>query len=536
MINNYRKINRVAADRALAEEEETMQQDEEQPQEPDQAGAAVQNLGGGGNAGTGQGMQLTTSMPMFNGTDKIQITYEHRHGYNFRNGGSGAWKNWIFDPTAANSSPAYRYIWTDYLAIPSHMLGFYMTPFELYDFLNPRYRTWRIKNCGFRIESIQVKPNTQIGGTDLKWQNINPPAPLMGVPMVNGRNYPYWMMYEQDNYGPGAEDTDPECPTGLQFANEVNRPPYRMGFAYEAVKPAGSDTIPAQQSFTANDTPYSQRDLMYKAAPEWVGYTHQCKPWRGAHQSCAFPTQNYKNANGVFAIYDAGTHQTGIAALQSSPGESVSKTDVRSHANGTPINAIIDYDSVTTPVFNLQHFPVGPLHNGYYHEIWGNDETQDGRDGHNMPFMIRTEDIPNPDGEVADYTVTIYFKSFITVEYSMSHLGGFNSPSTANPMAHHFRGKGGFSANAKFRHQFQSPTNQNPHWHGFGNLRWIGNLAGGASWAEISGNHLALSEFIFDSNFATVDESGKLQYNGPTTRSRKRAENNDDANNVKRKK
>lgn len=454
MINKYRKINRTEKDMANNEVEEM---DEENNEEE------AQTLGGSGsNAGTGQGMQLSSPMVKIRPNNKVTITYTQRHVYNFRNGEGGKWQQRTETLRTGTNKGGFvntHAIWTDYLCIPSHVLGFYLSPFELSDLVNPRYRTWTIHNADFEIKAVLVKPNTQIGGSDLKWQNINSPTPLMMVPKMGGVRYPYWAMGSQPNFGPGAGDTDPDIiGRGFDFAHLDALPAYRMGFGYEAWDPyiaPDPPTSTANQLFPSQTRQaFALRDLDIRPASEWTGYKHHNQVWPGSNQMLTdceliFNTED-PSGNTSFSLIYPPTHQVGLGLMRATDRRTTCKADIRQKYFGAPVQHFHAGTSTTalSRRVTLQNFPVGGLWNGQYHQNFGPNNTMDGRDQHNMPFCIRTEDIVNPDGVVADYTVQMYIDSHCTITYDMEVAGGYQiyTPSLAEARhGHHMYGKSGWS-------------------------------------------------------------------------------------------
>lgn len=455
MINRYHLRNKVARANEMQDDDVQVVEDEQM----DDTEEAAPNAMGGGNPGTGQGMQLTKHMGAFHSTRDVVITYRQRHQYQFRNGGSGIWQN--VNIAGNTTAPGVWYItmnyqWTDFHAIPSHIIGFYMTPQEMYDFVNPRHRTFEILSAGFDIKSVQVHPNTQIGGTDLRWQNINPPAPLLGVPHVNGKDYPYYALGSQPSYGPGAEDVAPNPVEVINFSFGGRQTALRLGVGYEQFE--NTDLV----HFSRNT--YSHRDIEYRPAPEWVGYRHKQRVWRGKNQNLAGITIANRGATFAGLTYHEPTHQTGVGYINvpSTDQECMTKADVRSKADAAPINDIRSKTNRTMPTsYDIGMWPVGPMPNNFYHQNFGPDSTMDGRDGSNMPFRIRTEDIANPDNNPADYTITMYLDTEMKVKYSLDHIGGqypyqiesssqtdpFGPPNVMLRKAHHMYGNGGWSHN-----------------------------------------------------------------------------------------
>lgn len=467
MVNQYRLRNKVAerreANQAMAGDDEVEVMEDETQDDSAAAGNDIQGMAGG-NPGTGQGMQLTQHLGAFNSDRSVTITYRQRHQFRLRNGEPGTWKtfNLIPEQTGNAYTLNLKYQWTDFQAIPTHIIGFYMTPQEQWDMINPRHRTWEILKAGWTIKHVAVYPNTQVGGTDLRWQNINPPAPLLGTPMTAGIDYPYYVMGQQPSYGPGAGDTDPNAFQHIVFSYGSPTAPLRWGVGYEV------HNTDEELMFNQDNVAYLNRDIMYKPAPEWVGYHYEQPTWKGKHQNFMGISINNNNALWSGLVMHEPTHQSGLGytSIPSANvnGEHVVKADVRSKSSGCPINDIRTNRSREYPGTNdIQAWPVGPMPNNYYHSNYGPDATMNGRDGSNLPFRVKMDDIPNPDGKVTDYTISMYIDTEMTVRYDLYHLGGtykydrndfvnevyppFGSINNVIKRGHHMYGQGGFSHN-----------------------------------------------------------------------------------------
>lgn len=446
MINNYKKINKVAASSGN-DQEERMDEDEQQEEQ-----RAV-GIRSGGSPGSGATVQ--NQSPLFPALSQksVVMTYSNRSCFRTRNFTSTPWTS---AANTTNDSVTRWAINSDYVAIPSHTLGMYMTGYELHDLVYDRFRTWCIKEASFEIEGIQVFQNTQLGGTDLRWGTFLGVDPQIYIPRCNGKMWPSWWMREAPA-GPGGADTFPGTVyagrTHQQNAKNDIAPMAAMSFMYigdvhlgATVHDGGSGNVGAAgQAFGLRDT-----DIM--AVTNLKGYRHSHMVWPGCLPNMGQVIRRNQHASSNTTHYNGNTHEM----LRGTFTPNSFRTSVEHKRQSAPKGVWSHDNAGLNParLDLLKNIPVGSLWNHSMHTITGKDGTMIPGESDNMPFMFRLQDINDPDNKPQDYTVVIFVRSNLVIEYNTDHIGGNNVPAgdgtgaaiLANfgKYAHSMYGKGGF--------------------------------------------------------------------------------------------
>lgn len=394
---------------------------------------------GGGGEGKGTAIQDGMSILRHIPVKSVTICYEHRQIWKMRNRLAGEWIN---TPLAGGTSVvanqlAYRSIMTDEHVIPSHTLGFYLTPYEMMDFYHPRWRTFKLHDAGFQIEQVQVLPNVLQGTTDLRYAaplGINPYGYVRGPA---SREYPLWNIVPDDQDGsvPGNRTFFAQQLAGFEDnagrAKEDGGNAYALQLGYVTRYGASGDGFPPTQTtlvqFSGTKNYRLNRDWDIRPVTNFAGYTHKTPTWS---KSIPMPRANKEDTFAFGQVtYNNMTHVAGGSTQKfendsNQYGRSGQLSDVRGMAASYAERNFMTQDM-------MNHFPVGPMWNSALTQGNSNDGLPGQQAGKMMPFCMKMQNVPSPDGQLYDYTTTITLRSKICCTFDLDHTGG-NSISVPN--------------------------------------------------------------------------------------------------------
>lgn len=426
-----------AADSNVMQEEEVRADEEEGGDEEMQ-----QMSGGSGAAGSGSAMQsMTPIMPRIPVNNKAVMTFRHRQKFYMRNFESGSWQKIPVTPVNGTQRGYFYSLNSDFLVIPNHLHMFYCTAHELDFWGNPMNTSVKYHKAGFTITGVKVRPNVQVGGTDLRWASNQNNVPDVIFPPGKDIMYPYWQLNNAARIGPGGGTaapvfTDEDLQTNIQGAKEDGGWCSRMELG----------TMSSQVSSSPITNPYGLnglwllKDTTVEPVTNLVGKSvgfptwqmkHRPMDWgRGSLGNSVLGTPNtsfgYVTGRGYVDLTANGNQQqvildnrSGRIAVNKSvrgAGGRAIQVDVRQMRGQGTANAYLDN-------IGLAHFPIGPLMNSFYDECPTGATRGIHGDKGGIPFMMKLDDIPNPDEKVEDYTITLFLESELVVEFGTENLG-----------------------------------------------------------------------------------------------------------------
>lgn len=384
----------------------------------------------------------------------ITIPYRHRQEFRMRNRLAGEWQDGKLwgSGTINPQQHILRYLITDEHCLPSHVLGFYMTKYEIGDLYNPRYRTWNIKKAGFSIEQVQVLPNTLVGTTDLKYAAPLGIQPLAYLPAAHSREYPLWQLNKDDQTATVPNFNPRDGYDGLvnmARAKEDRGNALALMRGYVTRYGAGNVRPECEVQFQGGFNYRLKRDWDIIPITNLYGHYHSNNCWNQSFP--IIPPADNPQSTYDKLYYNFGTHNTSARIKQMGAQADNYATGIVSDTRGTVV-----FNAPAMPLLQtneLMMMPVGPMYNGHLKssDSLGNPRVTQ---GHNMPFCVAMQNIPDPDGKPFDYTTTFTIESELIVEYDLDHTGGNGEgvflvddyqiyPRVLYGQAHHAYGDGG---------------------------------------------------------------------------------------------
>lgn len=478
---------------------------------------------GGGGVGKGTAIQDGVSFMRHIPLRKHTFIYEHRQEWKMRNRIATPWT--VQNLITAGTDPvqpaiSLRNIITDEHCIPSHVMDFYMTRYEMLDFRNPRWRTFQIHEAGFEIEHVQVVPNVVQGGTDLRYaapMGINPLAYCSGT---KSREFPFYMLQVDPQTGVPPQVTDPITTQLPGFADNIARSKEDSANAYAIQRgyflmannasgtTVGLSTIP---QFEGTYNYRLKRDWDIMPVTDLVGYKHMNKTWTSSFPMPA--SQQIGNLVHNFA-YNEGVHDISTNLLARPTSTDTGNVYRRAGAFAD----VRDRPSAPDRIFMTDNvlgmFPVGPLWNNVYKQVSSANGSVIPGKGDNMPWCFAQQNVLDPEGLPFDYTTRMTLVSKLVITYDTDHTAGNSNAnaSVLNPgttfawpsydgVAHHFYGQGALSGILNINDQNLAQGAKSPVFNNY--LKMFGtnvdlNLSNSVGNANIRNNMLNQTEVVRD--------------------------------------
>lgn len=377
--------------------------DNQEMMEDEQGDLVIQKAGGMGSGGAGNGGVQSHAIIRHLRDKKLVFIMEHRHIYQFRNRQSEIWAH----TAAATNAQGYSSIASDYDAVATHLIGFYMDMYDLQKIQNPAFRAIYIKKAEWEIENVQVLQNTLLGGTDLHYANYNGIDPFVYMPQDKQVAYPYHRWDETTRNGVHSV---------LSTAKYQPTKPFAVTFGLIDSGQSSNNTY-LGNNISSNRRIWPLKYLDYRSATTLEGYGTECATWDfgiNLNDHCV-------KFNETLQSYNAASHMptTGVKINYSDRENLLDVVpDVRDQYGAAPpqVARFAETDSEYAAAYRkFLTYPVGPTYGTTYKGHCSGPSPYIGQGG-NQPFMMALQDLSKPDGTLQDYDVVVHMKSRMIVE------------------------------------------------------------------------------------------------------------------------